>query len=263
MSGYFISTGNIDLERLNILNEIYNESTFSFLRSHHKNDHLNVLEVGCGTGDLAIWMAKNFNVEITAVDMSEENILICKDKCDQNNLKNINFISGSIEDVIGGLGKLDFVYGRLVFMFIKNLHNLVGKIYSKLTNKGVFCLEEISLIKSGHFTYPEYPVIDQWHRCGVSNAIASDLDPDLASKIPKILNENGFNDISVKCFQPILKTQREKSVYALGIQSVNQKMNTLSKEELFDMLNLLSKVESDSKALIGFFRNLQISCKKY
>ena len=59
-----------------------------------------VLDVGCGNGSVAISIAKrNLNSLITGIDLDKNNIKFAKEKQKNNNLKNLNFINGDVNDL--------------------------------------------------------------------------------------------------------------------------------------------------------------------
>ena len=59
-----------------------------------------VLDVGCGNGSVALSIAKKkLNSFITGIDLDKNNIKFAKEKQKNNNLKNLNFINGDVNDL--------------------------------------------------------------------------------------------------------------------------------------------------------------------
>ena len=52
-----------------------------------KENHANILDIGCGTGVPTLWMASNFEGSITAIDRDREPLLFLQQKIVQNHLQ--------------------------------------------------------------------------------------------------------------------------------------------------------------------------------
>ena len=73
----------------------------NFLASKFKNFigyQKQVLEVGCGTGQLSIYFSIGSNNNIVALDPTFESINLAKKFADQNKIYNINFVNTDIFD---------------------------------------------------------------------------------------------------------------------------------------------------------------------
>lgn len=101
--------------------------------------NLNILDAGCGTGNLAYQLSKRENSCITGIDISEESIKIAKET--YGNSRNISFYSSSIEkfsDNIVNKFKYDLIVSNMTLMDVSNLDNVVKSISSMLKEEGVF-----------------------------------------------------------------------------------------------------------------------------
>lgn len=95
----------------------------------------NILEINCGTGEDAIWLAKQ-NFQIVATDISEKMILIAQSKAKLDNLSferlNINEIGNSFGDekfdlIFSNFGGLNCLSKEELKSFFENASNLVSK----------------------------------------------------------------------------------------------------------------------------------------
>lgn len=101
-----------------------------------KNNHIkNILEINCGTGEDAIWLAKQ-NFRVVATDISEKMILIAKNKEKLPNLTfkrlNINEISNTFGDekfdlIFSNFGGLNCLSKEEIKLFFENASNLISK----------------------------------------------------------------------------------------------------------------------------------------
>tara|TARA_Y100000589_G_scaffold53715_1_gene44647 strand:- start:1736 stop:2533 length:798 start_codon:yes stop_codon:yes gene_type:complete len=92
----------------------------------------NVLDVGCGNGSVAISIAKEFlNSKIIGIDINKDNIQFANKKLKENDLKNLIFINGDINqqngissDVVILSNILEHIDNRI--SFLKNIKDLTG-----------------------------------------------------------------------------------------------------------------------------------------
>lgn len=76
--------------------------TKNFINSYIKNTYINALEIGCGTGNLSIFLHEK-NLDVTAIDLDTSMIDICRDKN-----KNIKFKYLDMKDINNEFSKDSF-----------------------------------------------------------------------------------------------------------------------------------------------------------
>mgnify|MGYP001042423755 CR=1 FL=1 len=135
------------------VNDLFLEDLFSFLRNVGMEDIRYVLDLGCGTGNFAIKLAKR-GLLVKAIDYSIEALKIAKEKARNNNVESlINFELVDIEKIKFLKEKYDLVILRLVYAFIKNKKSLLSKIKKVLSEKGWLFLETPVIFK--HHKYSQ------------------------------------------------------------------------------------------------------------
>jgi 2-polyprenyl-3-methyl-5-hydroxy-6-metoxy-1,4-benzoquinol methylase len=112
------------------------EVVYSHLSKFLKNNiSKTILEINCGTGEDAIWLAKQ-NFQIVATDISEKMILIAKNKEKLPNLTferlNINEIGKPFGDekfdlIFSNFGGLNCLSKEELNLFFENVSNLVSE----------------------------------------------------------------------------------------------------------------------------------------
>ncbi len=82
---------------------------------HFHGDIVNkkILVVGCGSGSIAMNLAKN-NAKVDAFDVCEEAIAVCKRRAEFNGIDNVNFFVSSSEELELATDQYDAVVGEMI-----------------------------------------------------------------------------------------------------------------------------------------------------
>jgi SAM-dependent methyltransferase len=99
---------------------------------HNKN----VLEVGCGTGQLSIYFAIGTNNEIIALDPTIESLNLAKNFSKQNDISNIKFVNADIFDDVLSENYFDFIWCNGVLHHTKNPYKAFEITVQSLKNNG-------------------------------------------------------------------------------------------------------------------------------
>jgi ubiquinone/menaquinone biosynthesis C-methylase UbiE len=96
----------------------------------------NVLEVGCGTGQLSIYFSIGNNNNIVGLDPTIESLQLGKKFIDKNNLKNINFVRADIFDDVLKDNIFDFIWCNGVLHHTKNPSKAFDILIKSLKKEG-------------------------------------------------------------------------------------------------------------------------------
>ena len=77
---YTHKTGTADEIRLQLLNDIHNGGSQAFILKNLRSSD-DVLDVGCGQGQMTLWLAQQTTGHVLSIDSSEEQIAIAKKSC--------------------------------------------------------------------------------------------------------------------------------------------------------------------------------------
>lgn len=70
------------------------EKTINYINKYF-NEKINIVDLGTGSGCIAITLKKELNCDVTAVDISKEALEVARENAKKNNVK-INFINGDM-----------------------------------------------------------------------------------------------------------------------------------------------------------------------
>ncbi len=125
-----------------VIGKLQRKSVYAILSEILKqNTPENILEINCGTGEDAIWLAHQ-NFKVTATDISEEMIAVAKSK---TNLENLNFMVADINKLKHPFNdeKFDLVFsnfGGLNCLSKQELQSFFKNSSRLLTENGILFL---------------------------------------------------------------------------------------------------------------------------
>ena len=118
---------------------ILNKGNANFLASQFKKSigyKKNILEVGCGTGQLSNYFSLGTNNEIVALDPTLDSLKLAKKFADKNDISNIKFVNADIFDDILSDNHFDFIWCNGVLHHTKNPYGAFEILIKSLKNNG-------------------------------------------------------------------------------------------------------------------------------
>ena len=113
-------------------NNNYLASKFKEFVGYNKN----VLEVGCGTGQLSIYFSTGNNNQIVSLDATLESLKVAKNFADKNNINNIEFVNIDILDDVLVEHFFDFIWCNGVLHHTKDPYKSFCIISKSLKKEG-------------------------------------------------------------------------------------------------------------------------------
>ena len=96
----------------------------------------NILEVGCGTGQLSIYFSIGTNNEVVGLDPTIESLKLAKNFADKNNILNINFVNADIFDDVLKENFFDFIWCNGVLHHTKDPYGAFEILIQSLKKNG-------------------------------------------------------------------------------------------------------------------------------
>ncbi|NGX57462.1 MAG: C-methyltransferase CouO [Chlamydiae bacterium] len=232
---YLIPVGESDLERINALGAIVNESSVNWLSSqvssHGIPKSAKFLDVGCGPGGLTTLFASIFpEIEFVGVDLYPEQISIAKKTAEEKRLTNIAWDVCDIfhlEELQEKHPELfDIVHCRFVISHLKDPEGAVDKLLTMVKPGGLVIIGECG----SHFKFVSQwnKGMDAWnkmvvlqHRLQQSHKDTSDRIMNHLSTIDKVVScESRFYDAPIE-------GQLKKSLFRKGVEQALEKIPKL------------------------------------
>lgn len=248
---YLIGTGEIDLERLTILNELYNAASLDFLKIE---PGLKILTLGCGIGLLEIEMAKKVGKQgtILATDISVPQLAIALKNQERAAVSNLILKELDIAQLDSISEKFDRIHCRFVLSHFPwtSIEKLLPLFMRKLTPSGALVIEEITTIDS-LTCEPFSEEYELWKTYVNIQFEIQGSDRSPGRHLYEYLQKQGYH-FTYQTHQPLLQQKREKRILALGMRSIAQNLidkKMASSDQILETIERLKKLEDDQRLL--------------
>ena len=145
---YLLSEEKSAFRRYRLFNEIYQPTTMERLAMLPLTTDMNILEIGCGIGDTACYMAKDIVPEghVTAFDQSADLVAAARKQASDAGIGNITFLCARAQEFDYEPSQFDLAHTRYVLSYSPDARRIVAKVYGALKPSGLFFGEEIAQI---------------------------------------------------------------------------------------------------------------------
>jgi len=251
---YILSTGGKDTTRLRLLHEAYGPETRAVLHRAGLRPGLRVVEIGCGTGNTACWVAEQLGPEgsILAVDISPEQIEQARLLAESRNLRNIEFQVADAYSPRLPEGTFDLAYCRLVLMHLTNPAGALAAMRSLVRPGGVVVCEEMDL--SCWLCDPPAEAMAQFFTLNTALGDLRGENFSLGVSLHQLFREVGFTKPEVGSNFPLLVRGEQKRVLGLTFAEFAQELvrEGLATQEEVDRTHAgLMKLADDETTLFG------------
>lgn len=144
---YILSTGGKDVERLRLLHEVYGAGTEAMFRRIGLQPGMRVVEVGCGSGNIACWVAGQVGPggSVVGIDNSPGQIEQAREQARARKLTNVEFQVADAYSPRLAEATFDLAYCRLVLIHLTRPAEALAAMKSLVRPGGIVACEEMDL----------------------------------------------------------------------------------------------------------------------
>lgn len=200
-SSYIIRGGVAGRERLRILSRVLHPTSLHLLQRAGLQASMNVLEVGCGGGDLAFDIARIVGPggRVLATDIDQVKLDLAAREAAEHHLTNIQFRLANVTEPVPA-GNFDLAHVRFVLTHLTEPGQAVANIRAALRPGGTIVLEDIDF--RGYFCYPDSPALWRYVHLYSETARRRGMDANIGPRLPSLLAASGFENIEMNIVQP-------------------------------------------------------------
>jgi SAM-dependent methyltransferase len=258
---YVLHVGENDAERLTKSDHIYGPGSRDFLKRHaHIKKGMKILDFGCGTGNMSMWMAEQVGPtgEIYGIDASAEQIEVAKARAESLGIKNITFLKLDFSQ-IASLGRLfDIAYCRFTLIHLRTPLEAI-KLMASVTQEGgaVVCEEPITDL---HDCSPENRAFNDANTLTISLGQAKGVDYNLGYRLHELFTAAQLSDITLDHFQPSIQDENDRGIFYDSFSQIADNLLDLrlsTTVQINDIREQLFNLKTDATYSIKGFCNIQ------
>jgi len=215
---YGLATGKSASKRLDLQHDVVSATSYEHLKKAGLSKGQTVWDIGCGGGAMTVYLAKEVGEtgKVYAIDMSEEQLIVAREKVKSEGLTNVTFFQGDIRTLKGlPLGMAHIAYMRFVLMHVKDPGVVIGIAKSLLKDGGVAVSQEsiwnTSFSSSNQEFFKEYD--------GTYIALGEKLgvDYNIGSKLELLYTQAGYVNTEIYYIQPKVNMATVKQYLPLDL----------------------------------------------
>ena len=152
------SATNITLDDIAPIDEFHiggRQASIDFFEQLNFDSSMNVLDLGCGLGGPARFVAQQFGCSVTGIDLTTDYIDAGNQLSEWAGLESkVKLTQGSALDLPFQAGSFDVIYMMHVGMNIREKERLAKEAFRVLKPRGVFGIYDVMRIGKGDILYP-------------------------------------------------------------------------------------------------------------
>ena len=263
---YELEVGEEGLD-YDLLDVSFNPTTQAFILAAGLKPGMKVLDVGCGSGVMTSWFAKQVGPSghVTAIDNSESQLNFAFRRLQKENITNVETKILSVYDIAQLKQSFDLIYCRFVLHHVFHPRNTIKLFYDNLDPNGIYIGEEG--IISAAFAYPA-SFAWQGYLPDLKNPNDEQdglgRDGDFGMKLFYYAKAAGFDIIDCRIVQPVLwkKQQKQELLKNLDAYKKTDLAHGTTESEWQRKYDETKRMINDDSQMIAFYGSCQIAARK-
>lgn len=252
---YALAAGAKGAPRLTIQNETLKEGSEKHLSAAGLSVGQIVWDIGCGNGVMLPYLAKTVGEfgHVYAIDMSEEQLALAKERVSSEGLENVTFIHGDIRTQNLPVGEADLVYMRALLIHVPDPEKVISVVKTLLKEGGVVASHEAIISTSRTFS-------DQLAFCEYIDTLMKlaqtlGVDYDIGKRLQLLYEQAGYDKTEVIYSLPKVNIKQIKDMVILGVKELKDKVieaGIVSQEKVDGWIDAFTQWPEDEKTFFEF-----------
>jgi len=264
-SKYVLATGATATPRLRLLNEIFGPASRQLLINAGLRSGQRAAEFGCGTGLMALWMAKQVGNagSVCAVDASPEQLQIAGQAATAAGLKNVSLHPADAYNTRLAPGEFDLVYSRFLFCHLTRPAEALAEMRRLLKAGGMLVAEDFEM--SSVRTYPSTAAYTRLVE--ISRAVDARLsvNSDIGTNLHTMFRDAGFPRPEIAIQQTVFLCGEAKRFWEMTLREAAPAIvacGAATADELQSLLTEMDQIARDDTILVLVARVFQLWASK-
>ena len=221
---------------------------------------MTILDVGCGTGNMSLWMAEKVGPkgQVIGIDASAEQIEVSKARAKSMGLENIRFVHLDFSQIRSLDTLFDIAYCRFILIHLTQPLEAI-KLMTSVTRPGgaVVCEEPITNL---HECSPEHAAFDHANKLTISLGRTKGVDYNLGTRLPELFAVAQLDDLQFDHYQPYIHDENDRGIFFDSFTQIAENLlehELATPEQIHTVGEQLLRLKDDHTYSIKGFRNIQ------
>jgi ubiquinone/menaquinone biosynthesis C-methylase UbiE len=217
---YAIAGGQKGKERLQLLSGMLQPTTTQLFDRLGLGEGRQVLDVGCGGGDVTLEIARRVSPQgrVVGVDFDTTILALAQQDAALTGLRNVEFRRADALH-LDEPPVYDFVYARCLLTHLADpIRGLAGMIRAAKAG-GQVVVEDIDF--SGYFCYPPNAAFDRYRDLYMQVVHRKGGDPNIGPKVVGMFLQAGLGQVGVNVVQPVQREGEEKRISQITMECIS------------------------------------------
>jgi len=249
-SHYIIRGGDPGAERLRVLSRAMRSGTLALLDRAGLTPGLEVLDLGCGSGDTTIEIARlvGSNGRVVGIDMDDSVLTHARSASEAYGLS-VEWKHGFVEDLDDD-GSFDIAYARFLLSHLSDPAGALRRMARAVRRSGWVVVEDIDI--TAHVHWPPSAAFQRYVELYVAAGRTRGADPTIGPRLAALLIDAGLEDVEVSISMPTFRAGEGKTIARLTLSNIADAAiaaGLTNREEIDRLLAELAVHEADSRSI--------------
>jgi len=200
---YILGHSPAEIGRLIIQARILKPITERLLREAGVAQGMRVLDLGCGTGDVALLAAELVGPSgaVVGIDRNDDVLAVARDRARNAGYANIEFREGAAEDFVDP-APFDLAIGRYMLVHQADPAAFIRSAASHVRTNGLIAFHEVAVYGECH-AIPPVPLLEQCSNWVATAFRSVMVHPDVAGRMMAHFHDAGLKQPTIFCEIPV------------------------------------------------------------
>jgi len=224
-SSYILATGKVGAQALDIQQQLFEQGSFDLLQKAGLKVGMVVYDVGCGSGAMTVCLAKKVGPSgrVIAIDVSEEQLNVAKQKVKEAGLKNVTFVQADAQQLEEFPSELaDVIYFRFVLIHLQQPQRALENMYQRLKLRGKLVFQEPTWTTI-HTNYPE-SFLNQYRDAIIKLGEIKGVNYNIGRSTPKLVTHLPYSSVESYELETKITLEQYKDIAQIRLVETGDKL---------------------------------------
>lgn len=247
---YIIRGGDSGATRLGVLSRAMHSGTLSVLSRAGLRSGMDVLDLGCGSGDITVEIAQlvGSTGRVVGVDMDELVLAHARSAAEARGLT-IQWQQGRVED-LNEENSFDIAYARFVMSHLADPGEALKRMRRAVRPLGRVVVEDIDITAHAH--WPPNAAFQRYIEIYAAAGRTLGADPTIGPRLAAMLIDAGLEDVDVGISMPVFRAGEGKTVARLTLLNIADTaiaVGLATRAEIDRLLAAIAAHEADPRSI--------------